>query len=272
MEESCSDASPALVPDRYALYQEAVQDPRIEVRFVDRVFRKVWGCAPRTMREDFSGTAAFSCEWVRSHPERTAVAVDIDAEPLRWGMNHNVASLGVQQQSRIRLEQGDVCEHQTGPVDVVVALNFSYYALLTRARLLTWLTGARRQLEPDGLLVLDVLGGPGCYSVGEDPPEEREGFVYLWETLTFDPIGHRARCAIHFRLDDGRELRRSFLYDWRLWTMPELRDALRDAGFRSSTVWWEGIDPETGNGDGRFVARESAEPLDCYVCYLVARP
>jgi hypothetical protein len=108
--------------------------------------------------------------------------------------------------------------------------------------------------------------------VGQDPPEERDGFTYQWETLGYDPISQQTRCAIHFELPDGRQLRRAFVYDWRVWTMPELRDALRDAGFRRSTVWWEGIDPETGEGDGRFAALESAEALECFVCYLVAQP
>lgn len=258
--------------DRYVLYQEAVQDPEVEIGFIDRVYRKVRRCPPRSMHEDFSGTAALSCAWVRSHPKRTAVAVDIDADPLRWGQAHNVALLDGDQRRRIRLEQGDACEHDTGSADVVVALNFSYYALHTRERLITWLARARSQLEPDGLLVMDVLGGPSCYAVGEDPKEDREGFVYQWETLAFDPISHRARCAIHFLLNDGREMRQAFTYEWRLWTMPELRDALREAGFDRSTVWWEGVDAETGEGDGRYTAQESAEPLDCWVSYLVASP
>ena len=258
--------------DRYLLYQEAVQDPPSEVRFVEQVYTRIRGRRPLSIQEDFSGAASFACEWVRGRPDRTAVAVDIDAEPLSWGMENNVAQLPESARARIRLEQGDVCHHRAGPVDVVVALNFSYYALRSRERLLAWLTAAWSQLGPDGLLVLDVLGGPSCYQLGEDPPELREGFTYIWETLDFDPIGHRARCAIHFILDDGQELRRAFQYDWRLWTMPELRDAVRDAGFRRSTVWWEGIDPETNEGDGRFAARETAEPLECFVCYLVAQP
>ena len=258
--------------DLYALYQEAVQDVESELRFVERVYSKARGCPPQALREDFSGTAALSCAWVTGDPARTAVAVDIDARPLAWGAQHNVAPLAPADRSRIRLEQGDVCEHRSGPADVVLALNFSYNALHTRERLVTWMARARADLEPDGLLVMDAVGGPACYAPGEDEAEERDGFTYQWETVSFDPISHRARCAIHFQLDDGRRIERAFLYDWRLWTLPELRDALRDAGYRSSRVWWEGLDPETGQGDGRFVARESAEALECWVCYLVASP
>jgi len=271
MSENPADRA-APMPDLYSLYQEAVQDPELEVQFIDRVFRKARGWSPRRMHEDFCGTAALACAWVRSLPDRAAVAVDIDAAPLRWGMAHNVAALEPGQRERLRLEQGDACGHDSGPVDVVVALNFSFNALRSRERLLAWLRRTRRQLEPEGMLVLDVLGGPSCHAVGEDPPEVRDGFTYHWETLAFDPINHRARCAIHFHLDDGRELRRAFVYEWRLWTLPELKVALHEAGFGHATVWWEGVDPETGEGDGRYVARSSADPVECFVCYLVARP
>jgi len=74
---------------------------------------------------------------------------------------------------------------------------------------------------------------------------------------------------IHFRFPDGTELKNAFTYDWRLWTVPELREALANAGFRKVTVWWEGSDEE-GGGDGNFRPVQHGEACAGWIAYLVA--
>ena len=59
------------------------------------------------------------------------------------------------------------------------------------------------------------------------------------------------KCNIHFKFPDGSKIKRAFSYTWRLWTAPELRDMLLDAGFRNVTVYWEGED-DNGEGNGEF--------------------
>ena len=51
----------------HRLYEDAVQDTEGDVALVRRVFKKRFGRNPRLLREDFCGTAAMACEWVRTH-------------------------------------------------------------------------------------------------------------------------------------------------------------------------------------------------------------
>jgi hypothetical protein len=62
----------------------------------------------------------------------------------------------------------------------------------------------------------------------------------------FDPVSRLISCHIGFRLRGRRgappppqppSLRRAFSYRWRLWTLPEVCDMLRLAGFASTHVW-----------------------------------
>ena len=77
-------------------------------------------------------------------------------------------------------------------------------------------------------------------------------------------------CYIHFRFPDGSRMNRAFSYHWRLWTLPELRELLLEAGFRSATVYWEGTDPKTGEGDGIYSPATVGDADPGWVCYLVA--
>jgi SAM-dependent methyltransferase len=260
------------LPDRYTLYEASVQDVDREVQFLGETFRRHAGRMPLSLREDFCGTASLSCAWVASHPSRRAVAIDLDPEPLDWGQRHNVSKLTDDQVERIELVLGDAVDTVADPVDLCIGLNFSWFILAERTRLLAWLRNVRRHLAPDGLLILDMLGGPQCQKPGRDPAREEDGFDYIWELVSFDPITHKSRCAIHFDLHDGPEMTNAFEYGWRLYGVPEVRDILVDAGYSKSVVWWEGIDPITHEGDGRFAPAEQSQDYDSFVCYLVASP
>jgi hypothetical protein len=77
------------------------------------------------------------------------------------------------------------------------------------------------------------------------------------------------RPTIHFDFRDGSRLERAFTYDWRLWTIPELRELLAEAGFREVQVWWETVD-EDGDGTGDYEQVEHAENQEAWLVYLVA--
>ena len=80
--------------DKYELYQRAVQAPDADIAFLERVARRHSGRAARRLREDFCGTALLSSRWVARGPRNTAIAIDVDAEPLAWARKHNVGPLG----------------------------------------------------------------------------------------------------------------------------------------------------------------------------------
>jgi len=263
--------SQAQLADKYECYQKSVQEPDADVPFVERVFRKHRGRPPRTLREDFCGTAAFACAWVRRHRDNFAFGIDLDPEPLAWGLRNNVAALTPEQQARIKLVEGNVLHVGHELVDVTVAYNFSYFLFRTRPEMIEYFRKARASLRPDGLFFLDAYGGPDSQ---QSQIEEREcdGFEYIWEQHSFDPIQNRGVNYIHFAFPDGSELRRAFSYEWRIWSVPEIREILLDAGFSKTEVYWEGTDRKTGEGNDVFTRRERAYADLAWVAHLVAIP
>ena len=129
-------------------------------------------------------------------------------------------------------------------------------------------------LAAGGIMVMDMMGGGECYE--EDHRDVRtikkgkHGFKYVWTQDTFNPINHDARFTIGFKFKDGSRLDEAFVYEWRFWTIPEVREMLAEAGFASSHVYWE-VDHETGDGEaGQWERREDAPSDPSWVCYLVA--
>lgn len=258
----------AATADRHDLYQRSVQNPEHEVEFLSDLFEELRGRPAVTVREDFAGTGWFSRHWVASHPARRALAVDLDAEVLAWGREHNVAALG-EDGARLRLLEADVREADGGPHDLVVAFNYSYFTFRTRDALRGYFAAVRRALADDGLFVLDIFGGPEAQTALEEERED-EGFSYVWDQDEYDPITGTARNYIHFRFPDGSEMHRAFSYEWRLWSLVEVREVLQEAGF-DVDVWWEEAD-EDGEGSGEFRRQESVENELCWNAYVVARP
>jgi hypothetical protein len=261
--------------DRHRLYECAVQSPEAEVDFVDRTFRLLRGRSARWLREDFCGTAAICCAWVRRRKRNVALGVDLDPEVLDWARGHNLTALSDGQRKRVQLLQQDVREAGTRPLDLVLAMNFSYWLLSGRAALKRYFEGVRASLAADGVFFLDAYGGYDSYRIIteertiDDPELGR--FTYLWEQASYDPISGRLVCHIHFAFEDGSRLDRAFSYDWRLWSLPEIRELLTEAGFSRIMVYWQGWD-EHGHPDGRFVPVESGEADAGWIAYLTAEP
>ena len=261
----------AQLADKYVCYQSSVQEPEADVPVLHRIFKRHRGRAPLSLREDFCGTAAFACEWVRSHRGRSAYGVDLDPEPLEWGRQHNLSKLTPEQQSRVKLIEGDVLTVGHERVDITCAFNFSYSLFRTRRQLIHYFEQARATLNGDGMLFLDLYGGPESQ---QSQVEERDcgDFTYIWEQHSFDPIQNHGCNYIHYDFPDGSRLHRAFSYEWRIWSLPELREVLEDAGFRKTEVYWEGTDRKTGEGNSVFSLRESATDDPAWVAYVVALP
>ena len=64
--------------DRHDLYERAVQDVESEIDFVVQTWGELRKRPLRKLREDFSGTCATSCEFVRRGRTHEAWCVDID--------------------------------------------------------------------------------------------------------------------------------------------------------------------------------------------------
>jgi SAM-dependent methyltransferase len=153
---------------------------------------------------------------------------------------------------------------------MVVALNYSDCVLKTRAHLLRYLRNAKRGLKPGGVFILDAQGGSEVPVEGQDV-WDIGGFQYVWDVSQFDPISHRIICKIHFLFHDGTILRNAFVYDWRLWTLPELRELFDAAGFRDIHVLWEGTDPKTNMGNGRLRRVRKGKSEEAWYAMVVGR-
>ncbi len=256
--------------DKYALYLKSVQEPEFEVGFFDRVYRKQFGEHPAVLREDFCGTAAVCCEWVKSKPYRRAVGVDLDAEPLAWSRGHLLGELTEEQRRRVELRQEDVRTVSPDKADVIAAQNFSFFLFKTREELRKYFEFTLANLADRGVLVLDMMGGSEVFLEEHEDVSRKDGFKYIWEQARFDPITHDAKFYIHFKFKDGSRLDRAFRYDWRIWTIPEVRELLAEAGYDETLVYWEGTDPETGEGDSVFRPRRHAPADPAWIAYLAA--
>ncbi len=255
--------------DRHICYQLAVQDVVTEVDFIEETWGQLRQRPLELLREDFCGTANTACEWVRRGDRHYAIGVDLDADVLEWGRAHNLSRLTERERERISLIQADVSSRTARAPDAVLAMNFSYYLLMERAQLGAYFKSVYANLVDDGVFFLDAYGGYEAPMVLEEQ-RECDGFTYVWEQASFNPIDSLMECRIHFDFADGSRMEDAFRYHWRLWTLPELRELLLEAGFRKATVYWEGTDEESGEGNGIYMPCEVGDADPGWVCYLVA--
>jgi len=255
--------------DKHVLYELAVQDPAQDVAFLQKAYESVRGHRPRRLREDFCGTAAVCAQWVRLGEEFSAEGFDLDGDTLEWGRQRHLGPLG-DAAERVQLHCKDVREPGLAKSDVTCAHNFSYQVFHTRPAMLQYFKFVLDSLDEEGVFVLDLYGG---WESTEELEEERyidgSDAIYVWDQIRYSPVTGRQDCAIHFRFKDGSELRNAFYYEWRYWTMSELKDILQEVGFVRIDSWFEVMDDE---GDGTGVFEPSDEGLNCesWLGYLVA--
>jgi SAM-dependent methyltransferase len=252
--------------DKYVLYEKSVQDPDFEIALFNKIYRRN-GSRPIDLREDFCGTALLCKRWVEGGSDRIATGVDLDAEVLAWGSEHHIEPLG-EKAKRVKLLQKDVLEPTPGKHDVIAALNFSYWVFKTRDLLRDYFRAARKRLAKDGIFVIDAYGGWESQEPMLEPRRIPGGFTYVWDQDGFDPITHDILNHIHFEFPDKTKLDRAFTYDWRFWTMPELQEIMREAGFGDVEVWWD----DTDNDDNPvYKPRRHVTNQPGWVSYIVGR-
>lgn len=229
--------------NKYALYEASVQSPKEDVDHFCRLFEQLFPRPPRAIREDFCGTFVFSCAWVKKHPSNTAIGLDLDDAPLQYGFKHHYNKLKPSQKKQLNILQQNVLTPTKQKVDLIVANNFSFNIFKTSQELLKYFKACHGSLKKDSILILEVAGGPGMIEKRREQRKvarnKSKSFTYFWDQKRFDPITHEALYAIHFRLPDGTFLKDAFTYDWRLWTIPEIRELLFQAGFAKAVVFWE---------------------------------
>lgn len=253
-------------PDKHALYELCVQS----VDHLAPLIRAIHGGDPNTLGEDFAGTAALSHRWAESSPEARAIAVDLDEEALAYHGTHH----------RVEKRHADVRTIDT-PCDALFVGNFSIGYLHTRAELIEYLRHARQRLTPGGVFLCDTYGGESAFLTGEvHRPHPMEGgriCRYTWEQREADPTTGMVTDVIHFRIERAgvieHELFDAFVYEWRLWSVPELRDAMMDAGFSTTQVYAKLADAwdEEGNAYVEPVTDGGEELDESFIVLVVGR-
>jgi hypothetical protein len=246
--------------DKFRLYELAVTSPDHLAKFLYAVH----GGRPRVLGEDFSGTAALARGWIRYKKNLQAVAADRDAPTLeRAG--------GVARLKKVAADVMRVRER----ADIIAATNFPVMYWHTRRDLMRYLRHARSRLNRRGVFVADLYGGPHALKTGRRsktvPLPGGGQFQYIWDQQSVEPLTGRVFNAIHFRVPGQKLMRDAFTYDWRLWSIAELREALLGAGFRTTEVHdrMGGAIDVYGNVYVKPV--EAAELERDYVVYVVGR-
>lgn len=254
--------------DKYEYYQKAVQSPSADAEFIERVYKECrGGRKAQTMVEDFCAAFALCCEWVKRDEEHKAIGIDLDPEPVSYGRQNYLSKLSDQQQARVKIKEADVLDQSESSGDIIAALNFSYFGFKKRSLLLQYFKSCFNRLEENGTLILDCFGGPGCMEPNEHETEY-DDFSYFWDQDTYHPLSNEAQFYIHFQLQGENKREKVFSYDWRLWSIAEIRELLAEAGFQESVVYWEGTD-EDGDGNGIFEKTTEGEQCESYVAYVV---
>ncbi len=265
-----SGSTMAASADRHKLYEISVQCSESEIDFIDDTFTSIRGQRAKTLREDFCGTANVCCEWVKRRKSNHAIGVDNDPEVLQWGQKNNLSKLTKTQSSRIQLLNDDVLTAQSEAAEIISAMNFSYWLFRSRKELKHYFKNVHSALADNGVLFLDAYGGYDSFrEIKEKTKHKKHKFTYIWEQEQYEPISGELICHIHFKFSDGSKLKKAFSYHWRLWTLPEIRELLEEAGFGKITVYWQGTG-EDGEPDGDFKPTTEGEADPSWICYLSA--
>ncbi|CAI0544266.1 unnamed protein product [Linum tenue] len=164
--------------------------------------------------------------------------------------------------------------------DIVCAFNFSCCCLHKRAELVLYFKNVLDCLSrKGGIFVMDLYGGT---SSEQKLRLQRRfpNFTYMWEQDEFDIVARKTKISLHFHLlKQQRKIRHAFSYSWRLWSLPEIKDCLEEAGFRSVHFWLRKMpDVEEsrstqGFGAGRDIKYEEVQKFeqeDSWNAYIVA--
>lgn len=257
--------------DRYAYYEASVMDAVEFARLASMFYVDLRGKKPFHMREDFCGTFLNAVEWVKQSKKHTAIALDLDEKPLKYGKKHHLSLLRPGEKKRVKILKKNVMSITRPGADVVLAGNFSFYIFKKREELKKYFRYVYRSMKKDGVFVMETAGGPGFIERTKDRRVIKEPgikkFTYFWHQKSFDPLTNFGNYAIHFGLSKKNIVQDAFTYDWRVWSIPELREALMDAGFDETYVYWECT--KRGKDEGEYVRSEKGSNDFSWIAYVV---
>ena len=271
-----SDLSPAPEPakplTRHDLYELCVVSPSHLVPLLIAVHGGDGHRAPKHLAEDFAGTACLCNRWVSDVPGGTSTGIDLDAETLHY---HSPIE-GV---TKIVGDVLDAAGLDPTKADIVHAGNFSIGYMHTRDDLVRYMILARKRLAPGGVFLCDTYGGESTFITGTvhrdhpipEGPHKGKRVRYTWEQRDADPLTGMVTNVLHFRIEHRgvieEEYFDAFTYRWRLWSVPELRDAMLEAGFTRTDVYAKL--PDAVDGDGKAYINPVTDPDELDESFIV---
>ncbi|KAJ3057111.1 hypothetical protein HK097_000575 [Rhizophlyctis rosea] len=218
---------------------------------------------PLILREDFCGTAILCRAFCKSHVEREAYGVDLDPSVIYYAKSVTLSE--GPESERVKVTLGNVLSTPTElglpEVDITAGLNYGCFYFKKRRDLVKYLTNARMGLRKGGCLIVDVFGGARVTSRGGRLNRRDFGkFSYFFEQKPFEATTNTARVHLHFRFEDGSWLKNAFQYDFRAYTIVEIKEAMLDAGFRHTQTWVAGsAEQEDAEGSGEENGNEDED-------------
>jgi len=234
------------------------------------MLRAIHGRSPRLLAEDFSGSAAVSREWLATDPRASAIVTDLDRAAL-------ARARGI---GRLTIRRADVLRSPPRtPCDAIYVGNFSIGEIHERAALVAYLRRCRARLRPRGVFVCDLYGGQSAFRPGSfhrtHPGPDGTCIHYTWQQVFADPLTGLVENAMHFRVTRRARTitrhRNAFTYHWRLWPIPELRDAMLEAGFRTVEVYDRAPDAIDHKGNAYAHPLQADEMPTDWIVLVAAR-
>lgn len=257
--------------DRYDYYRRSVQSPETDAALFKKLYRDLTGKQLLLLGEDFCGTFAISCEWTKLDAKHKSVAVDLSGEAINYGKKMYLSQLKPNEQKRVQVIKSNVLNPKLPRVDCIAAMNFSYFIFKTRNELRDYFKNCYRRLQPGGVLICDAFGGARTSQCLEEETKIGKEFSVFWDQEWFDPINNLTKYHLHFQPRGKKIYKRVFSYDWRMWSVPEIREIMVEAGFTKTFPYWEGTGRD-GKGSGKFIHLEQTrEEVDSWITLILGR-
>ena len=135
--------------------------------------------------------------------------------------------------------------------------------------MIKYFKNSHKCLKKDGILILDAFGGYEAHQELEERTKYKD-FTYVWDQHAFNPITNDLKCFIHFEFKDKSSINKAFIYDWRLWSLPEIKECLLESGFKQVDIYMQGWDDEKDEETDDFYKTKTCDADPGWLAYIIA--
>ena len=96
-------------------------------------------------------------------------------------------------------------------------------------------------------------------------------FIYNAESNNIDDVLlDLTKTYIHFEFKDKSSINKAFIYDWRLWSLPEIKECLLESGFKQVDIYMQGWDDEKDEETDDFYKTKTCDADPGWLAYIIA--